>query len=443
MRMRAKHCWCFFGCLLTSFALAQDLGQLKLADNPLVATIDKAVATHPIVRAARANRAGSDAGYDAARWQYYPTPSVSIERGSNEALSRTTSTTLRLQQNLWAGGRIDASVDAAQHTVQLSVVAVVEAKTSVALRTLEVWQTLLTSFGRRQVAQRDLDRLQLFADMIGRRVERDVSANVDTVLMRSRLAQVQSDLLAHAGSQANAEQRLAQWIGEPSVMVGLNDVKLLETLQDAAEPLPTPMLIEILSAVEKQPALQRNDVELSLAHAEVRQRKGGAWPNIYMRLDRQFTDTGTGGFDVRSSDTKLYLGLQYNPGPGLSLSSYVAAAQSKIAALQQDRESIRQDLLDRINSDWRDHVTNVARLRHSKATVQAAKDVLDAYTRLFAVGRRGWLDVLNAARELSLAEQILSDLQTQHVVGVYRLQMHRGQFNWQNGDELGPPRFER
>jgi len=443
MRMRVKHCLCLAGCLLASLALAQNSSQIGLTENPLVVTIANAVATHPMVRAARANRVGSDASYDSARWQYYPSPSISTERGSNAASSRTTSTTLRLQQNLWAGGRIDASVDAALHTVQLSTVAVVEAKTNVALRTLEVWQSLLTSFGRRQVAQRDLDRLQLFADLIGRRVEREVSANIDTVLMRSRLTQVQSDLLAYTNSQASAEQRLAQWVGEPGVMASLNDGKLLEILQDATEQLPEHVRVEMLSAVDKQPALLRNDVELTLAQDEVRQRRGGAWPNIYMRLDRQFTDTVSGGFEIRSADTKLYLGLQYSPGPGLSQSSYVVAAQSKIAALQQDRESIRQELLDRINTDWRDHVTNAARIKHSKAAVQDAKEVLDAYTHLFVVGRRGWLDVLNAARELSMAEQILSDLQTQLVVGIYRLQMHQGLFYWQNGDELGPPRFER
>jgi adhesin transport system outer membrane protein len=368
---------------------------------------------------------------------------VSIERGSNEALDRTTSTTLRLQQNLWAGGRIDASVDAAQHMAKLARIGVLEAKTNVATRTLDVWQALLSSFGRRLVAQRDLDRLQLFADMIGRRVERDVSANVDTVLMRSRLTQVQSDLLAYASSQASAEQRLAQWVGTPSVMASLGSDKLTKTLEQAAETLPTYTLTETLVALEKQPALQRNSAEISLAEDEMRQKKGDAWPNIYMRLERQFTDAGSGGFDTKSVDTKLYLGLQYSPGPGMSLSSQIQAAQSKIAALQQDRESIRRDLQDRINTDWRDHITTAARLNHSKTVVHAATDVLDAYTRLFVVGRRGWLDVLNAARELSLAEQVLSDLQAQLVVGNYRLLMYQGQFDWQNGDELGPTQFER
>lgn len=445
MPMRAKHGLCFVGVVCAFVASAESPSQPKPAptENALVATIGKAVATHPMVGAARANRVGSDAGYDAARWQYYPSPSISIERGSNEALSRTTNTTLRLQQSLWAGGRIDSSVDAALHTVQLSGVAVFEAKTNVALRTLEVWQALLTSFGRRQVAQRDLERLQLFADMIGRRVERDVSANVETVLMRSRLTQVQSDLLAYTSAQATAEQRLAQWVGEPGVMADLNDRKLLEILQNVPEPLPAHMPVEMLSAVDKQPALLRNGVELALAQDEVRQRKASAWPNIYMRLDRQFTDVGSGGIDVRSADTKLYVGLEYSPGPGLSLRSHVEAAQSKIAALQQDRQSIRQDLLDRVNTDLREHTTNAARLIHSKVTVQAAKEVLDAYTRLFVVGRRGWLDVLNAARELSLAEQILSDLHAQQVVGIYRLQMHQCLFNWQNGDALGQSRFER
>ena len=160
-----------------------------------------------------------------------------------------------------------------------------------------------------------------------------------------------------------------------------------------------------------------------------------------MRIDRQFTNPGSGSFVGKSADTKLYLGLQYSPGAGLSLSSSIQAAQSKIAALQQDRESIRRDLQDRVNTDWREHVTNALRLDHAKEAVQSANEVLEAYTRLFVVGRRGWLDVLNAARELSLTEQTLSDLQAQQVVGIYRLRMHQGLFDWQQGGSLVPSQF--
>lgn len=444
MPIQAKSFACLAGYAFVSLALAQGPVLPRTQKSLLDSTIAKAVAMHPSVQSARASRASSDAGYDAARWQYFPNPSISTERGSNETqrnLGNTTSTTMRLQQNLWAGGRIDASVNAAQQKAQLAQIAVMEAQSNVATRTLDAWLALLTSFGRRQATQTGLDRLRRLADMMGRRVERDVSPSIDAVLMRSRLTQTQSDLLAHAGAQDSAAQRLAQWVGDPGILDSLGSGNLAQTLQEAAQRLPESTPADILSALDKQPAMRRNDGEIALAQQEVQQKKGEAWPNVYVRIDRQFTNPGSGSFVGKSADTKLYLGLQYSPGAGLSLSSSIQAAQSKIAALQQDRESIRRDLQDRVNTDWREHVTNALRLDHAKEAVQSANEVLEAYTRLFVVGRRGWLDVLNAARELSLTEQTLSDLQAQQVVGIYRLRMHQGLFDWQQGGSLVPSQF--
>lgn len=52
--------------------------------------------------------------------------------------------------------------------------------------------------------------------------------------------------------------------------------------------------------------------------------------------------------------------------------------------------------------------------------------VLSSYRRLFNVSRKGWIDLLNAARELTLVEANIVDITTRLFVSYTRLLLHVG-----------------
>jgi adhesin transport system outer membrane protein len=54
-------------------------------------------------------------------------------------------------------------------------------------------------------------------------------------------------------------------------------------------------------------------------------------------------------------------------------------------------------------------------------SLKAAADVSTSYDRQFLAGRKSWLDVMNAARELAQTETQLADLQSTLVVVTWRL----------------------
>ena len=60
-----------------------------------------------------------------------------------------------------------------------------------------------------------------------------------------------------------------------------------------------------------------------------------------------------------------------------------------------------------------------------------APTVLASYDRLFVAGKRNWLDVLNAARELTQVETSLADVEALVVASYYRLRLHGGELPWQ------------
>lgn len=74
-----------------------------------------------------------------------------------------------------------------------------------------------------------------------------------------------------------------------------------------------------------------------------------------------------------------------------------------------------------------DHVLATAsakRLEALGATLQAAAQVSESYDRQFLAGRKTWLDVLNAARELIQTQVLIADTQSTQLVASWRLAMN-------------------
>ena len=71
--------------------------------------LEAATASHPSVRNQQAQQRAALKGVDAAKWQFFPTPSLSVE-GVNASKDDPSYagdaqvTYLRLQQPLWTGG---------------------------------------------------------------------------------------------------------------------------------------------------------------------------------------------------------------------------------------------------------------------------------------------------------------------------------------------------
>lgn len=96
------------GLLLCSVVHAQE--QISLG-----ALIGETFATHPALRGQQGMQEAAQAGVAAARWQFYPTPSLSLEQAStatNDPSYRGDQrvTTVGVRQSLWTGGRLTGNL---------------------------------------------------------------------------------------------------------------------------------------------------------------------------------------------------------------------------------------------------------------------------------------------------------------------------------------------
>lgn len=413
-RMKFPPLSCLAAALILSAFAAGAPASEKRRDWTLDALVETAVAAHPEVAARRAEIDAAQAGVESARWQFYPTPSVQMDQHEGRR-----ATVLRLQQPLWTGGRLSADLEAAQGRSRVAQGSLAETRLDLALRVTDAYGTFLSARWRAEAAAAGVERLKALALSLSRRVEAGVSPAVDGDLLQARMAQIRADLELARASERAALERLRQLTG------------LALEPQGLAAPAATPGPVATDGLVERalaaHPALRRNEAEIELARSQVEQAKSALWPSVSLRGEHQ--DGAIPG--SLPAGRRLYLSLQYTPGAGLAAGSQIRAAEARAAALKETREAIRRDVAARVAAQIEEHAAALERTRDADTGLAATTEVMESYTRLFLAGKRGWLDVLNAARELIQSEQFLAETRVQALVSAYRLTLYEGGRPWQ------------
>jgi adhesin transport system outer membrane protein len=376
-----------------------------------------AIQSHPGVAARRAELGAARSEVEAARWQYFPTPSVQARDYNNNG---GTATVLALQQPLWAGGRLDAGLDAADARARSADISITEAQYNLALRVTSAWQSWMQARGRINALTKSVGLLDSYSNSVRRRIAGGVSAEVDHELVVARLTQSQGDLSAVRASERSALAQLSQMVGLPL------RTENVEASGGTADDLPA---LEVLveQAAASSPTLRRLDADIEAARHDTAQKDAALWPTLNLRAERQRADpTGTGS-GTYVTDNRVMLVLDYVPGAGLSAAASADAARTRIGGLMASRDAGRRDLIEKVSADYEEHLSSRDRKRNLQNTLKANTEVLASYDRLFVAGKRSWLDVLNAARELTEVELSLADVEAQLVASRYRLRLHGGE----------------
>lgn len=377
-----------------------------------------AIQGHPDVLAKRADLDAARAGQDAARWQYFPTPSVQLrqlEKGDQVTVAA-------LQQPIWSGGRLDAGLDAANARARSAGVAISEAQYALALRLTSHWQAWLQARGRAEALAGGVRLLHVYAETVRQRIQGGVSPEVDRELVQSRLAQAQADLAAAQAAERSAVSQLSQLVGRP---LRGGDI---DAGADIGAGLPA---FDVLAeqAIARSAALRRIEAEAQAARHDVVQKRAALWPTLGVRAEHQRGSLSSLGGGTQ--DSRIMLVMDFVPGAGLSAGAAIAAAEARVASLRESGESARRDLVARLSADYEDHQSSLQRRQDIERTAKAAAEVLASYDRLFIAGKRNWLDVLNAARELTQVHTLQADIEALRIASHFRLRLHGAELAWQ------------
>jgi adhesin transport system outer membrane protein len=139
---------------------------------------------------------------------------------------------------------------------------------------------------------------------------------------------------------------------------------------------------------------------------------------VYVRAERQW-----GNPTIRNAapDNRVFVGLSTQFGAGLSALSNIRGARAQHEAALAEVEAQQRSVNEQVMADYALASQSEARLVALDASLGAAADVASSYDRQFLAGRKSWLDVMNAARELAQTESQIADIRAAQVVATWRL----------------------
>ena len=410
-------------CCLAPSARAADLGCFGTREQcstlpmgsalRLAEMVDAAQNRHPLIRGARAEKAAADIDVDTVKRGYWPTLSTVTEAGSSSA---TPSHYIQLEQTLWDWGRTAGRVRIAESGASSAEAVVAVQRLNLGAQVITAWAELINAVLRRQIAGNSLERLSVLEAMMQRRVQSELSTAIDLELARARVTQTEVEIQVAEASARTAVTRLQQLIGDRA---GTLPTAVLIPTIDETEPQVIAMLAaDWESIATMQPNVLRARHDAITARRRVEVKRSEALPQLYLRVNQYLSGTRSAGGVV---------GLSYTPGAGFSTALEVRALAQRVVASDEAVEAALVEARESIFNDRNAVETGAARLASALRSVRGAEIVRDSYTRQFTAGRKSWLDLLNAVREVTQAEYSVVDARASVLGAVGRLKLRAEQ----------------
>lgn len=394
-------------------------------DAALESTISRSLRLNPLLSSRRSEVSAARHEIDAARWQYAPTVSTQLQAatGQNTMLGSA----LRADQRIYTGGRIEADVNAALSRRDSAVLSVQESGLGVALQVVGAWQALQSAQGQAQAIAQYRARLDRYDAKITRRIDSGVSPQSEQALVGARLAQSDNDRAAARTAAVTAQATLQRLSG------GSAPEPMPEAPVGAARvPGEAPVTAAICiggdaareSALDRHPALRRMTQDIESARFSLQSQRASSKPSVTLRLEQPIGHQPVGV----SRSPRVALLLEMSSDALLAGGSRADSSAERVVALSHQLSAARRELGQQIESECAEQANVAQRVVGFERAGGLTADVLASYERLFVAGKRGWLDVLNAAREDFENRQGANAAQSALQASHYRLALLSGEY---------------
>lgn len=372
--------------------------------------IRSALGTHPQVRAAQAKLEASRFTLSSAEWGRYPSLQAEMSRNNSGDLIKRA----QLSQPLWAGGRIDGEIDASGAKVLVATESVRESELSITDQMVTAGVDLAKARAQLARANESLAGYQKLLDAIERRADGGLGLQSDVTLARSRIAQARANAAQYEANERRANTR---WLA----LTGQSMPTLVIPETTAADSATLNELLEEAKAFS--PAVQRLKAEAEAAGFDAEVTQASIWPQLSARAIRTW-QTGT----VHQNDTQYLAVLEYQPGAGIGVIDKARAAYSqRDAAMAQIDRSMR-DVEEQIRLAYSDRIGFQSRIEALLIAATANAEAIDSFLRQYNIGKRSWLDVLNAQREWTESVLLAEETKYNALAAAYKLAVFSGRF---------------
>jgi outer membrane protein, adhesin transport system len=381
--------------------------------SPLLEIVRRTLGTHPQMRASRARLDAASFNLSAAEWARYPTLSADMSRSDDDRKVHR----VQAQQPLWAGGRISADISSNEAKVVAATAAVRETELSLAEQV--VTAAVILQKARVQLARgRDaLVAYERLLDAIERRSEGGLGLQSDVTLARSRIEQARANVAQFEANERRAYSNLFALTGVP-----LGEVEVPE--RTPADDAPLSILID--EAKLFSPALARLRAESEAAEHDATAAGAAMWPQLSLRAIRTWEKAKDQ--DTTFKDSQILGVIEYQPGAGLGTLDRTRAAYAQKDAAFAQIDRVMREIEEQVSVAFADRVGFAARVDALSVATSANAEVIESFIRQYNIGKRTWLDVLNAQREWTDGVQLLEETRYSALLAAYRLAVLSGRF---------------
>ena len=402
--------------------------QPGLVLGPLIgAVVQRAVKTHPSVKATVAKKFSSEYEVDSQVAGYFP--SVDLESGigfeDSEIVNRESDTLLRseakisLRQLVFDGWETSSRVSVAKANLKAATAVLGAQQQETSLQAAASYIDVFRSKKFVALAKKNLKNHKELGQRIKKRAQTGYGNKANLAQVNARIALANARLIRFQGELDTATAQYQESVNELPPSEGM----VLPVIPDEMVQEEVDSLIAI--AIMNNPALEASAHRIEEKVALTDQVESEFMPKIHVNLSSSWNEDmdGTRG---KNNDTMGMVNLKYNLFNGTGSLARLDKAHYELDNATELMKAYKRQVIKEVRSAYIQLQVAHARLPALESHVKMASKVLKASYKQFKLGQRSILDLLDQRNELFQAEIALLTEQTRKIYATYRLLASQG-----------------
>ncbi|HRD66539.1 MAG TPA: TolC family outer membrane protein [Candidatus Competibacter sp.] len=418
-------------------------GQPAWAED-LLQVYRQAQESDPVLKAAAANREAAQEAKPQARALLLPNMGATIEQGhtfgaagappGRSAFDSHTYGISLVQPVYNRGAQVRQRL--ADSTASQSDVELDNAGNELILRVSQGYFGVLAALDNLTYATAEKNAFARQLEQANRRFEVGLATITDVYDAQARFDAAVSQEIEAINALADARELLRQLTGQEYAKLNL-----LSERMPLALPKPGDPEVWVRMALENNLKLRSASFGVDQARENVKLQKADHYPTLDLQLSRADADNGLSS-NAASSQVDLKLAIPLYSGGAVSARSREAAYNYE--ASRQNLENQQRETVRTVRNAYRGQETAISQIRALDQTRVSTRSALEANQAGYEVGTRTIVDVLDAERNVYLAERNYAAARYSYITNYLTLRQAAGQLSETDVTEingwLGGPR---
>lgn len=420
--------------LLLAGMVAVLFGQPVGAED-LLQVYRQSMESDPALKAAAASRQASQEAKPQARALLLPSVGVTASRGSTFGVVGVSTGSDGGNTHSYAIGLTQPVYDRAsqvqqrlaEETIKQADTDFNNAQNDLILRVAQGYFGVLAAIDNLTFATAEKNAFARQLEQANRRFEVGLATITDVYDAQARFDGAVSSEIDAINKLANARELLRQLTGQDYAQLNL-----LSERMPLALPNPNDPEQWVRMALDNNLTLRSAGFGVEQARENIQLQKAGHYPSLDLNANRADVDTAF----TRTISSQVNLQLTIPLYSGGAVSSRSRQAAYNYEASRQNLENLQRDAVRTVRNAYRGQETSISQIKALDQTRVSTRSALEATQAGYEVGTRTIVDVLNAERNVYLAEREYAAARYSYIANFLVLKQAAGQLSEEDMVEI-------